>query len=155
MASTIQHRLLELGVTLPAAPAPAANYVPAVRSGNLLFIAGQVPLQDGKAQFIGRLGAGLGIEQGQQAARLCAINVLAQVAKALDGNLDRVVRCVRVGGFVNAVPEFTDHPVVINGASDFFVSVFGEAGKHARTAVGAGSLPRGVAVEVDAVFEVA
>jgi enamine deaminase RidA (YjgF/YER057c/UK114 family) len=155
VASTIQQRLLELGVTLPAAPAPAANYVPAVRSGNLLFIAGQVPLQDGKAQFIGRLGAGLGIEQGQQAARLCAINVLAQVAKALDGDLDRVVRCVRVGGFVNAVPEFTEHPVVINGASDFFVSVFGEAGKHARTAVGAGSLPRGVAVEVDAVFEVA
>ena len=155
MASNIQQRLLELGVTLPAAPAPAANYVPAVRSGNLLFIAGQVPLQDGKAQFIGRLGAGLDIEQGQQAARLCAINVLAQVAKALDGDLDRVVRCVRVGGFVNAVPEFTDHPVVINGASDFFVSVFGEAGKHARTAVGAGSLPRGVAVEVEAVFEVA
>jgi enamine deaminase RidA (YjgF/YER057c/UK114 family) len=154
VASTIQQRLLELGVTLPAAPAPAANYVPAVRSGNLLFIAGQVPLQDGKAQFIGRLGAGLGIEQGQQAARLCAINVLAQVAKALDGDLDRVVRCVRVGGFVNAVPEFTEHPVVINGASDFFVSVFGEAGKHARTAVGAGSLPRGVAVEVEAVFEV-
>jgi enamine deaminase RidA (YjgF/YER057c/UK114 family) len=155
VASNIQHRLLELGVTLPAAPAPAANYVPAVRSGNLLFIAGQVPLQDGKAQFIGQLGDGLGIEQGQQAARLCAINVLAQVAKALDGDLDRVVRCVRVGGFVNAVPGFTDHPVVINGASDFFVSVFGEAGKHARTAVGAGSLPRGVAVEVEAVFEVA
>ena len=155
MASNIQQRLLELGVTLPAAPAPAANYVPAVRSGNLLFIAGQVPLQDGQAQFIGQLGAGLDIEQGRQAARLCAINVLAQVAKALDGDLDRVVRCVRVGGFVNAVPEFTDHPVVINGASDFFVSVFGEAGKHARTAVGAGSLPRGVAVEVEAVFEVA
>jgi enamine deaminase RidA (YjgF/YER057c/UK114 family) len=155
VASNIQQRLLELGVTLPAAPAPAANYVPAVRSGNLLFIAGQVPLQDGKAQFIGQLGAGLDIGQGQQAARLCAINVLAQVAKALDGDLDRVVRCVRVGGFVNAVPEFTDHPVVINGASDFFVSVFGEAGKHARTAVGAGSLPRGVAVEVEAVFEVA
>lgn len=155
MASTIQQRLLELGVTLPAAPAPAANYLPAVRSGNLLFIAGQVPLQNGQAQFIGKLGAGIEIEQGRQAARLCAINVLAQVAKALDGDLDRVVRCVRVGGFVNAVPEFTDHPVVVNGASDFFVSVFGEAGKHARTAVGAGSLPRGVAVEVEAVFEVA
>jgi enamine deaminase RidA (YjgF/YER057c/UK114 family) len=155
VASTIQQRLLELGVTLPAAPAPAANYLPAVRSGNLLFIAGQVPLQNGQAQFIGKLGAGIDIEQGRQAARLCAINVLAQVAKALDGDLDRVVRCVRVGGFVNAVPEFTDHPVVVNGASDFFVSVFGEAGKHARTAVGAGSLPRGVAVEVEAVFEVA
>ncbi|HWI82977.1 RidA family protein [Ramlibacter sp.] len=154
MPSTIQQRLLELGVTLPAAPRPAANYVPAVRSGNLLFIAGQVPVQDGQARFLGKLGAGLGVAEGQQAARLCAINVLAQVAAALDGDLDRVVRCVRVGGFVNAVPEFTEHPAVINGASDFFVAVFGDAGKHARAAVGAGSLPRGVAVEVEAVFEV-
>lgn len=154
MSSRIQQRLAELGVTLPAPPAPAANYVPAVRTGDQLFIAGQVPVQDGQARFIGKLGATLGIEEGQQAARLCAINVLAQVAKALDGDLDRVVRCVRVGGFVNAVPDFVDHPKVINGASDFLVAVFGEAGKHARTAVGAGSLPRGVAVEVEAVFEV-
>lgn len=154
MSSSIQQRLADLGVSLPTAPAPAANYVPAVRSGNQLFIAGQVPVQDGQAHFIGKLGATLGIEEGQQAARLCAINVLAQVAKALDGDLDRVVRCVRVGGFVNAVPDFVDHPKVVNGASDFFVAVFGEAGKHARTAVGAGSLPRGVAVEIEAVFEV-
>jgi enamine deaminase RidA (YjgF/YER057c/UK114 family) len=154
MASTIQQRLAELGVNLPAAPAPAANYVPAVRTGNQLFIAGQVPVQDGQAHFIGKLGATLGIAEGRQAARLCAINVLAQLAKALDGDLDRVVRCVRVGGFVNAVPDFIDHPKVIDGASDLFVAVFGEAGKHARTAVGAGSLPRGVAVEVEAVFEV-
>jgi enamine deaminase RidA (YjgF/YER057c/UK114 family) len=153
MPATTQ-RLLDLGITLPTPPNPAANYVPAVRSGNQLFIAGQVPVQDGKAQFIGKLGGGLSVEQGQQAARLCAINVLAQVAKALDGDLDRVVRCVRVVGFVNAVPEFTEHPLVINGASDLFVAVFGEAGRHARTSVGAGSLPRGVAVEVEAVFEV-
>jgi enamine deaminase RidA (YjgF/YER057c/UK114 family) len=153
MPATTQ-RLLDLGITLPTPPNPAANYVPAVHSGNQLFIAGQVPVQDGKAQFIGKLGGGLSVEQGQQAARLCAINVLAQVAKALDGDLDRVVRCVRVVGFVNAVPEFTEHPLVINGASDLFVAVFGEAGRHARTSVGAGSLPRGVAVEVEAVFEV-
>jgi diketogulonate reductase-like aldo/keto reductase/enamine deaminase RidA (YjgF/YER057c/UK114 family) len=152
--SFVKQRLLDLGITLPSPPNPAANYVPAVRSGNQLFIAGQVPVQDGKAQFIGKLGAGLSIEQGQQAARLCAINVLAQVANALDGDLDRVVRCVRVAGFVNAVPDFTEHPLVINGASDLFVAVFGEAGRHARTSVGAGSLPRGVAVEVEAVFEV-
>jgi enamine deaminase RidA (YjgF/YER057c/UK114 family) len=154
MPATINQRLHELGIALPTPPSPAANYVPTVRSGNQLFVAGQVPVQDGQLPFVGKLGAGLGIEQGQQAARLCAINVLAQVAQALGGDLDRVVRVLRVGGFVNAVPEFTDHPKVINGASDLFVAVFGEAGKHARTAVGAGSLPRGVAVEVEAVFEV-
>jgi len=154
VTSSIQDRLLELGVHLPAAPAPAANYVPAVRAGNLLFIAGQVPVQDGQAQYLGKVGAELSVEDGQRAARLCAINVLAQVAQALGGDLGRVVRCVRVGGFVNAVPEFTEHPKVVNGASDLLVAVFGEAGKHARTAVGAGSLPRGVAVEVEAVFEV-
>jgi enamine deaminase RidA (YjgF/YER057c/UK114 family) len=143
-----------MGVSLPAAVAPGANYVPTVRSGNLLFIAGQVPVRDGKLEFVGKLGAGLSVEQGRQAARLCAINILAQVAAALDGDLDRVVRCVRLGGFVNAVPEFTEQPQVINGASDFIVEVFGDSGKHARTAIGAGSLPRGVAVEVDAIFEI-
>lgn len=154
MTGNIASRLKQMGVSLPAAVAPAANYVPTVRSGNLLFIAGQVPVKDGKPEFVGKLGAGLSVAQGQQAARLCAINILAQVASALDGDLDRVVRCVRLGGFVNAVPEFTEQPQVINGASDFIVEVFGEAGKHARAAVGVGSLPRGVAVEVDAIFEV-
>lgn len=154
MGTTIRQRLHELGVTLPAPPSPAANYVPAVRSGMQLFIAGQTPVVNGQAQVVGKLGAGVSIEQGQQAARLCAINVLAQAAHALGGDLERVVRVVRVGGFVNAVPEFTDHPLVLNGASDFFVAVFGEAGRHVRTAVGAGSLPRGAAVEVEAVFEV-
>ena len=154
MTGIIASRLKQMGVALPAAVAPGANYVPAVRSGNLLFIAGQVPVRDGKIEFVGKLGAGLNVVQGQQAARLCAINILAQVASALDGDLDRVVRCVRLGGFVNAVPEFIEQPQVINGASDFIVEVFGDAGKHARAAIGVGSLPRGVAVEVDAIFEV-
>lgn len=154
MTGNIASRLEQMGVSLPAAVAPGANYVPTVRSGNLLFISGQVPVRDGKFEFVGKLGGGISVAQGQQAARLCAINILAQVAGALDGDLDRVVRCVRLGGFVNAVPEFTEQPQVINGASDFIVEVFGDAGKHARAAIGVGSLPRGVAVEVDAIFEI-
>jgi enamine deaminase RidA (YjgF/YER057c/UK114 family) len=155
MSGRIAARLKDLNLVLPDGPAPAANYVPAVRSGNLLFIAGQIPVQDGKPQFIGKLGRELKVEEGQQAARLCALNVLAQARKALDGDLDRVVRCVRVVGFVNATPDFTDHPQVVNGASDLFVAVLGDAGRHARAAVGCASLPRGVAVEVEATFEVA
>ena len=154
MAGKIDARLKQLGITLPDAPAPAANYVPAVRSGNLLFVAGQVPVKDGKDQVVGKLGRDVTLEQGQLAARICAINIIAQAKTALAGDLDRVVRCVRVGGFVNAVPEFADHPKVLNGASDLMVEVFGEAGKHARAAVGCGSLPRNVAAEVDAIFEV-
>lgn len=154
MSGNIASRLKQIGVTLPAAVAPAANYVPTVRTGDLLYVAGQVPMKDGKAEFVGKLGRDMSVAQGQQAARLCAINILAQVAGALDGDLDRVVRCVRLGGFVNAVPDFTEQPQVVNGASDLIVEVFGDAGKHARAAVGVGSLPRGVAVEVDAIFEV-
>lgn len=154
MTGNIASRLKQMGVSLPAAVAPGANYVPTVRTGNLLFISGQVPVRDGKTEFVGKLGGSISVAQGQQAARLCAINILAQVAGALDGDLDRVVRCVRLGGFVNAVPEFTEQPQVINGASDFIVEVFGDAGKHARAAIGVGSLPRGVAVEVDAIFEI-
>jgi len=154
MTGNIASRLKQMGVSLPAAVAPGANYVPTVRSGNLLFISGQVPVRDGKPEFVGKLGDDMSVAQGQQAARLCAINILAQVAGALDGDLDRVVRCVRLGGFVNAVPEFIEQPQVINGASDFIVEVFGDAGKHARAAIGVGSLPRGVAVEVDAIFEI-
>jgi enamine deaminase RidA (YjgF/YER057c/UK114 family) len=147
-------RLAELGIDLPRAVPPAANYVPARRSGNLVYIAGQVPVADGKDQFVGKLGRDVSIEDGQKAARLCAINILAQLRTALGGSLDDVVGCLRLGGFVNAVPEFGDHPKVINGASDLMVAVFGEAGRHARAAVGCGSLPRNVAVEVDAIFEV-
>jgi enamine deaminase RidA (YjgF/YER057c/UK114 family) len=155
MSGKIESRLKELGLTLPAATTPAANYVPTVRTGNLVFVAGQVTLNNGKLEYVGKLGREFGVEDGQKAARLCALNIIAHLKNACDGDLDRVRRCVRVGGFVNAVPEFGDHPKVINGASDLFVQVFGEAGKHARAAVGVGSLPFGVAVEVEAVFEVA
>jgi enamine deaminase RidA (YjgF/YER057c/UK114 family) len=154
MSGRVAARLKELNLTLPDGPAPAANYVPATRSGNLLFIAGQIPVQGGKPQFIGKLGREFKTEDGQQAARLCALNILAQASKALDGDLDRIVRCLRVGGFVNSMPEFTDQPQVVNGASDLLVAVLGDAGRHARAAVGCASLPRGVAVEVEAMFEV-
>lgn len=155
MTGRIARRLAELGIELPAPAAPAANYVPFVRSGGLLFIAGQLPMQSGKVAVLGKLGADVSIEEGQRAARLCAINLLAQARAALDGDLDRVVRCVRLGGFVACGAEFTQHPAVINGASDLMVEVLGDAGRHARFAVGAPSLPFGAAVEVDATFEVA
>jgi len=154
MPGRVAARLKELNLALPDAPAPVANYVPAVRAGNVLYISGQIPLEGGKPQFIGKLGRELSVEQGQQAARLFALNVLAQARTALGGDLDRVVRCVRLGGFVNCLPEFTDQPQVVNGASYLFVAVLGDAGRHARAAVGVASLPRGVAVEVEAVFEV-
>lgn len=154
MAGKIDARLKELNITLPEAPTPAANYVPFVRSGNLLFIAGQIPMEGGKPQFIGKLGREFKIEDGQKAARLCALNVIAQARAALGGDLDKVKRCVRVGGFVNSMPDFGDHPQVINGASDVIVQIFGDAGKHARAAVGVAALPRGVATEVEAIFEV-
>lgn len=154
MAGKIDARLAQLGILLPGAVPPAANYVPCVRTGNLLFIAGQVPVKDGKDLYSGKLGGEVSIEQGQLAARQCAINILVQVKSALDGDLDRVVRCVRLTGYVNAVPGFGDQPKVMNGASDLMVEVFGEAGRHARAAMGAGSLPRNVSVEVDAIFEV-
>jgi enamine deaminase RidA (YjgF/YER057c/UK114 family) len=155
MAGKIDARLAQLGIALPASVPPAANYVPWARTGNLLFIAGQVPTKDGKDLYSGKLGAGVSIEDGQAAARLCAVNILAQVKTALGGDLDRVVRCVRLTGFVNCAPDFGDQPKVVNGASDLMVEVFGDAGRHARAAVGSASLPRGVAVEVDAIFEVA
>ena len=147
-------RLAALGITLPGAVAPAANYVPARRSGTLVYIAGQVPTANGKDQYVGKLGVDVSIEDGQKAARLCAINILAQLRAALGGSLDGVVACVRLGGFVNAAPDFRDHPLVINGASDLMVEVFGEAGRHARASVGCASLPRNVPVEVEAIFEV-
>jgi len=155
MSGKIDARLAELGITLPQATAPIANYVPYTISGNIVVVSGQVSVRDGKPEFVGKLGAGVTVEDGQQAARLCALNVLAQASKALDGDLDRVVRCLRVGGFVNSTPEFTEHPQVVNGASDLLVAVLGDAGRHARAAVGCSSLPRGVAVEVEAIFEVA
>jgi enamine deaminase RidA (YjgF/YER057c/UK114 family) len=148
-------RIRGLGIELPKMPAPAANYIPAKRTGSLVYISGQVPTVDGKDQFVGKLGREFSVEDGQKAARICAINVIAQLKAALGGDLGRVVSCVRIGGFVNATPEFGDHPKVINGASDLVVEIFGDAGRHARAAVGCVSLPRNVAVEVDAIFEVA
>jgi enamine deaminase RidA (YjgF/YER057c/UK114 family) len=154
MPGKIDARLTQLGIALPDSVPPAANYVPWVRSGDLVFVAGQIPVQDGRDLNSGKLGAGVSTEQGQQAARLCAINILSQVKSALDGDLDRVVRCVRLTGFVNSAPDFTDQPKVMNAASDLMVAVFGEAGRHARAAVGCAALPRNVSVEVDAIFEI-
>lgn len=145
-------RLKELGLALPRAAAPAANYVPFVISGGHIHVAGQIPFLNGAAMHQGKVGADFGIEQGVEAARACALNILAQVDAAVAGDWGRVARCVRLGGFVNCTPDFTDHPKVINGASDLLASVLGDAGKHARFAVGAASLPLGVAVEIDAVF---
>lgn len=151
--SAIDRRLSDLGITLPEAPAPAANYVPYVISGNLVFVSGQIS-RDAGGLITGRLGDGLAVAAGQEAARSCALALIAQLRAALGGDLDRLVRVVKLTGFVNAAPGFTDHPAVINGASDLMVEVFGDAGRHARAAVGSSSLPMDVAVEVEGVFEV-
>jgi enamine deaminase RidA (YjgF/YER057c/UK114 family) len=155
MPGRIEAKLTSLKIELPNAAAPMANYVPAVRSGNLLFVSGQICQWNGERRFTGKLGAEISLEDGKAAARLCGLNLLAQAKRALDGDLDRILRVVRLGGFVNAAPGFTDQPQVVNGASDLMVEVFGDAGRHARAAVGVGSLPGGAAVEVDAIFEVA
>ena len=153
MMTNAAQRLAELGIDLPDAPAPVANYVPVVRSGSLLYLSGQISIGPG-GLIKGKLGADLAIDQGVAAARACAINLIAQAKAALGGDLNRIMRIVKLNGFVNCTPDFQDQPKVINGASDLFVAVFGEAGRHARAAVGAPSLPLGAAVEVDAVFEV-
>lgn len=155
MAGKIDAKLAELGITLPAAAAPVANYVGWVKSGNLVFVSGQVTLEDGEFKYIGKLGQDFSVEDGQAAARLCAINLLAQLKAACDGDLDRVTRVVKLGNFVNSTSDFTGQPQVANGASDLMVEVFGDVGKHARFAVGTNVLPLDVAVEVDGVFEVA
>jgi enamine deaminase RidA (YjgF/YER057c/UK114 family) len=154
MAGRIEARLKELKVELPQAAAPLANYVPTVRSGDLLFVAGQVCQWNGERRFIGKLGREISLEQGQEAARLCALNILAQAKNALGGDLDRIQRCVRLGAFVQCTEDYTQQPQVANGASNLIVEVLGDAGRHARAAVGVNALPGGVAVEVDAVFEV-
>jgi len=150
----IDNRLKELGIELPQAAAPVANYLGFVQTGNLVFTAGQVPLKDGKFQYQGVVGKDVSVEDATAAARLCAINIISQIKAACDGDLDRVVRCVKLVGFVNGVPEFEGQPTVINGASDLMVEVFGDKGKHARSAVGAGSLPLNVSVEIEGIFEV-
>ena len=154
MAGKIEARLAELGLSLPATAPPLASYVPTVTAGDLLFVSGQITLKDGKPDFIGKLGREFTAEQGYQAARLCGLNVVAQLKAAL-GDLDRVRRIVKLTGFVNAVPDFTEQPQVVNGASDLLAEIFGDAGRHARSAVGVGSLPRGVACEVEAIVEIA
>jgi enamine deaminase RidA (YjgF/YER057c/UK114 family) len=153
MAGRIDARLSELGIELPESAAPVANYLPFVASGGLVFVAGQVTSWKGKHQYVGKLGVEVSIEEGYQAARVCGLNLLTQFRAACDGDLDRVKRLVKLGIFVNSAPDFTRQPEVANGASDLMVEVFGDAGRHARFAVGAPALPLGVAVEADAVFE--
>jgi enamine deaminase RidA (YjgF/YER057c/UK114 family) len=154
MAGTIDKRLAELGISLPAPASPIANYVPYVRSGNLLVLSGQLCFGgDGKLVAKGQLGGGVSIEDGQKAARACGVNLLAQLKAAL-GNLDKVVRVVRLGGFINSAPGFVDGPKVMNGASDLMVEVFGDKGRHARTTVGVSALPADAAIEVEGFFEV-
>jgi enamine deaminase RidA (YjgF/YER057c/UK114 family) len=154
MAGMVEKNLQKQGITLANPPSPVANYVPFVRSGNLLMVSGQVCLGgDGKLVARGQLGAGVSIEDGQKAARMCALNVLAQVKAAL-GDLDKVTRVVRLGGFINSAVGFTEGPKVMNGASDVMVAAFGDKGKHARSTVGVAALPADAAVEVEGLFEV-
>jgi len=150
----VDQRLAELGIEVPTPAAPVANYVGFVRTGNLVFTAGQVPLKDGKFLYQGIVGKDVTVEEAAEAAKLCAINIIAQLKAACGGDLDKVRRIVKLVGFVNGVPGFGDQPKVINGASDLMVAVFGDAGKHARSAVGAGSLPINLSVEIEAIAEV-
>ncbi len=150
--SGFEKRLAELGVTLPDAPAPAANYVPYVVVGDLVFISGQVSMADG-AFITGKLGAELDVAAGAAAARTCAISLLAQLKAACGGDLDRLKRAVKLTGFVNSTADFTDQPKVVNGASDFLVEVFGDAGRHSRSAVSVASLPFGTSVEIEGIFQ--
>lgn len=154
MSNTVADRLADIGVSLPKPTSPAGTYSPYIVSGNLVFISGQVPLGASGLEYQGKVGTVFSVEEGKAAARLCAINILAQLSAALGGDLERVVRCVKLGGFINSEAGFGDHPAVLNGASDLMVEVFGDKGTHARFAVGASSLPFDVAVEVEAVFEI-
>jgi enamine deaminase RidA (YjgF/YER057c/UK114 family) len=155
MAGQIEAKLAELGITLPVPMAPLANYVPSVTTGNLVFVSGQVPAVDGKIVDTGKVGQDMNIDQGKAAARQCLVNVLVHLKAACGGDLDRVRRVVRLGGFIATSPYFTDHAQVMNGASDLAVAVFGEAGRHARTTIGVPSLPLDAPVEVEGVFEIA
>ena len=150
---SIEARLADLGVTLPDAPAPAANYVPWVRSGNQLFVSGQIAA-NADGFIVGKLGADMTAEQGAVAAKTCAISLLAQLKAGCGGDIERLVRVVKLVGFVNSTPDFGEQPKVINGASDFMVEALGDKGRHARSAVSAASLPFGVAVEIEAIFEI-
>jgi enamine deaminase RidA (YjgF/YER057c/UK114 family) len=152
--SKIEEKLKSLGIIVPSALAPVANYVGFTISGNQVFISGQLPVENGDLKYVGKVGSTVSVDGAKKAAKICALNLISQLKSACDGDLDRVLRCVKLGVFVNGDVDFTDHPIVANGASDFIVEVFGDAGKHARAAVGSGSLPRGVSVEVDGIFEI-
>ncbi len=153
MSNSYEARLTELGVTLPDAPAPAANYVPFVISGDLVFVSGQIS-NGPDGLIIGKLGENMDVAAGAVAAKACALGLVAQLKAACGGDLSRLVRVVKLGGFVNSTPDFTDQPKVINGASDFLVELFGDAGRHARAAVSAAALPLGVAVEIEGIFQI-
>jgi enamine deaminase RidA (YjgF/YER057c/UK114 family) len=154
MIQSIAERLANMGLTLPEAAAPAANYVPFAIVGNTLYISGQLPMVDGKIVFTGHLGRDVDIESGQKAAEICAVNILAQVRAALDGDLERIVRVIKIQGFVASTEDFVEQHVVINGASNLLAGVLGDRGKHARAAVGMAALPMNAAVEVDAILEI-
>lgn len=152
--NSIEIRLAELGIELPVAAKSVASYQPVVIDGDLVIVSGQLPMELGEIRYSGHLGQEVSLEEGVLAARLCAINVLAQLQAACEGALGRVERCVRLAGYVSSTAGFCDHPTVINGASDLIVDLFGERGQHARAAVGCSSLPLGAAVEVEAVFRI-
>ncbi|MCP5072295.1 MAG: RidA family protein [Rhodobacteraceae bacterium] len=154
MAGRIDARLAELGIDVPVPPIPVASYLPYVVTGNLVVVAGQVTLEGGKVKYTGRFGESISIEDGEAATRLCALNVLSQLKAACDGDLDRVTKVVRLNAFFNATPDFLDHPRVMNAASDLMAEIFGEVGKHTRVGVGVTSLPLGVPVELDGIFEI-
>ena len=154
MAGKIDRRLDEMGIVLPEPATPAANYVPFVISGPLVFIAGQIPFWNGEILHIGKVGAEISVEEAKQAARVCGLNLIAQLKSACSGDLDRVIQCVKIGVFVNCVDGFKQQPEIANGVSDLMVELFGEAGRHARFAVGTNALPRNCATESDAVFEI-
>ena len=154
MKSKVEQRLLKIGVTIPDAPSPAANYLPFTRAGDLVFVSGQVPFVDGKLEITGTVGKNASVEDAQGQAKVCAINLLAQLKVACDGDLDRVVKVVKLGAFVASADDFFNQPIVVNAASDLMVEAFGEAGRHARFAVGTNALPLNCLVEIDGVFEI-
>jgi enamine deaminase RidA (YjgF/YER057c/UK114 family) len=154
MTSKVEQRLLKIGITIPDAPSPAANYLPFTRAGNLVFVSGQVPFVDGKLEITGTVGENASVEDAQGQAKVCAINLLAQLKVACNGDLDQVVKVVKLGAFVASANDFFNQPIVVNAASDLMVEAFGEAGRHARFAVGTNALPLNCLVEIDGIFEI-
>ncbi len=154
MENKVEQRLQEVGVTIPDAPSPAANYLPFTRTGNLVFVSGQVPFVDGKLEITGTVGKNATVEDAQRQAKICAINLLAQLKVACDGDLGRVIKVVKLGAFVASADDFFDQPIVVNAASDLMVDAFGDAGRHARFAVGTNALPLNCLVEIDGIFEI-